>query len=95
MKITGYNNNNKPCFWLDSIADGKSYLKEKSYDFTETKRFNTLQKIFDCAFGDVQGLQYIVAGSKVLHYNNGFIITSAYNKKYPYYKGVFISKVKR
>lgn len=29
MEITGYNNNNKPCFWLDSIADGKSYLKEK------------------------------------------------------------------
>lgn len=95
MKITGYNNNNKPCFWLDSIADGKNYLKENSYNFAETKHFNTLQKIFDCAFGDVQGLQYIVAGNKVLHYNNGFILTSAYNKKFPYYKGVFISKVKR
>lgn len=95
MKITGYNNNNKPCFWLDNIADGKSYLEENSYNFDERRNFNTLQKIFDCAFGDVQGLQYIVAGSKVLHYNNGFILTSTYNKKYPYYKGIFISKVKR
>ena len=95
MKITGYNNNNKPCFWLDSIADGKTYLKENCYNVIEGRRFNTLQKIFDCAFGSVQGLQYIVAGKKVLHYNNGFIITSAYNKKEPYYKGAFISKIKR
>ena len=30
MKITGYNNNNKPCFWLDSIVDGQQYLAEKT-----------------------------------------------------------------
>ena len=95
MKITGYNNNNKPCFWLDSIAEGKAYLKENCYNVIEGRRFNTLQKIFDCAFGSVQGLQYIVAGKKVLHYYKGFIITSTYDKKCPYYKGVFISKVKR
>ena len=58
MKITGYNNNNKPCFWLDSIADGKTYLKENCYNVIEGRRFNTLQKIFDCAFGSVQGLQF-------------------------------------
>jgi hypothetical protein len=95
MKITGYNNNNKPCLWLDSIADGQQYLAEKQYFEEGKEHFNTLQKIFDCAFGSVQGLQYIVAGKKVLHYNNGFIITSVYDKSYPYYKGAFISKIKR
>ena len=95
MKITGYNNNNKPCLWLDSIADAKSYLKENCYNCPETRRFNTLQKIFYYAFGSVRGLQYIVAGKKVLHYYKGFIITSTYDKKEPYYKGAFINKVKR
>ena len=95
MKITGYNNNNKPCLWLDSIVDGQQFLAEKQYFEEGKEHFNTLQKVFDCAFGSVQGLQYIVAGKKVLHYYNGFIITSEYNKKDPFYKGAFISKIKR
>lgn len=95
MRITGYNNKNKPCLWIKSIADGQQFLAEKQYFEEGKEHFNTLQKIFDCAFGSVQGLQYIVAGSKVLHYNNGFIITSEYNKKDPFYKGAFISKIKR
>ena len=95
MKITGYTQNNKPCLWIKSIVDGQQYLAEKQYSDEGKEHLNTLQKIFDFAFGNVQGLQYIVAGNKVLHYNNGFIITSAYDKKDPHNKGVFISKVKR
>ena len=77
MRITGYNNNNKPCLWIKSIVDGQQYLAEEQYSDEGKTHLNTLQKIFACAFGrnGVSGLHYIIAGKKKLYYKNGYIFT--------------------